>query len=607
MWYKPTMPHRSTRRLIAVLFLGPITVPGQAQTAIAVGDIVIDPPTISSLGFSVPILGGDDNYNATTDVSYRQGGTANWSPALPFMRIRPETIGSEDPPENFGLPRPGEQFAGSILNLLPGTQYDVRIAVMDPDGGSRTQTAIVTTHRVPRSIGAAPRTIGVSTAEQLRSALRDAAAGDVIVLASGTYAGRFDVIGRNGTADNPIVIRGQDKNNSIVDASGNGFGILVDSSNHVHVENLKIIGARGSGNFGLYLNNGAGLTARNLIIESDNGIDAMSGQNRDFYICDNELLGPTVWPDDLAVGTGTSAKGWIGIGIGGQGHTVCHNELAGFGSTLFVQMSGRPEHNISIDIHNNEIQWSADDGIELDGSFRNVRAWGNRVRNVLMGISFQPVWGGPVYAVNNIVYNSAAAPFKLNNDPTGVVLYHNTAFRYEETDILGPYDGYGWPQLGESFSYAANVWIKNNIVIGNGDALFLRQDMLYMDLDYNGYWPDGRFGLQSSGSIDFFDDLSSFRAGTGFEASGVVLSDPVFEAVPSTEASYRSLAPPLDFALHAQSTALDKGVALPTINDGYTGGAPDLGAAERGAARRIYGPRDIDLVAPAAPSGLTVQ
>jgi hypothetical protein len=47
----------------------------------------------------------------------------------------------------------------------------------------------------------------------------------------------------------------------------------------------------------------------------------------------------------------------------------------------------------------------------------------------------------------------------------------------------------------------------------------------------------------------------------------------------------------LDFRLKAGSKAIDAGVALPTINDGFTGKAPDLGALEFGAEPLHYGPR----------------
>ncbi len=47
----------------------------------------------------------------------------------------------------------------------------------------------------------------------------------------------------------------------------------------------------------------------------------------------------------------------------------------------------------------------------------------------------------------------------------------------------------------------------------------------------------------------------------------------------------------LDFSLRPGSPAVDAGVALPTITDGFTGSAPDLGAFELGRPPFHYGPR----------------
>ena len=41
------------------------------------------------------------------------------------------------------------------------------------------------------------------------------------------------------------------------------------------------------------------------------------------------------------------------------------------------------------------------------------------------------------------------------------------------------------------------------------------------------------------------------------------------------------------------SAAVDRGVALPTVTDGFSGRAPDLGALEAGAQPPLYGPRPI--------------
>jgi hypothetical protein len=46
-----------------------------------------------------------------------------------------------------------------------------------------------------------------------------------------------------------------------------------------------------------------------------------------------------------------------------------------------------------------------------------------------------------------------------------------------------------------------------------------------------------------------------------------------------------------DFRLKAGSAAIDKGTVIPTIMDGFTGQAPDLGALEFGRPAPHYGPR----------------
>jgi hypothetical protein len=47
----------------------------------------------------------------------------------------------------------------------------------------------------------------------------------------------------------------------------------------------------------------------------------------------------------------------------------------------------------------------------------------------------------------------------------------------------------------------------------------------------------------------------------------------------------------LDFRLKPTSKAVDAGVALPTVNDDFSGRAPDLGALEVGRPAPHYGPR----------------
>lgn len=47
----------------------------------------------------------------------------------------------------------------------------------------------------------------------------------------------------------------------------------------------------------------------------------------------------------------------------------------------------------------------------------------------------------------------------------------------------------------------------------------------------------------------------------------------------------------LNFCLRLESKAVEAGVSIPTVNENFTGRAPDLGAPEVGQAEPHYGPR----------------
>ncbi len=88
-----------------------------------------------------------------------------------------------------------------------------------------------------------------------------------------------------------------------------------------------------------------------------------------------------------------------------------------------------------------------------------------------------------------------------------------------------------------------------------------------------------------------YKNLASFRKQTGLETSGVVLTQPIFLNPPPDSSDYRLTAPLLDFVLHDQSNAVDRGIRLPNINEGYAGDEPDLGAIEFGTRAPVYGVR----------------
>lgn len=68
----------------------------------------------------------------------------------------------------------------------------------------------------------------------------------------------------------------------------------------------------------------------------------------------------------------------------------------------------------SLDFCGNEVLSAYDNGLELDGSSGNVRALRNRFTNTYATLSFQPIFGGPVYAIHNVIVNVNNEQLKLH-------------------------------------------------------------------------------------------------------------------------------------------------------------------------------------------------
>src|SRR5690349_18439879 len=129
------------RRLSVVLLV--CAAGARAANGIHAGRFVIEPPTLICLGFEWEIT-GDDNRNASVEVSYRRPGAADWKQALPLLRMGGERVFRETEHLDYTVP---DRFAGSILDLDPDTEYEVRLTMKDPDGVSANgvETATVRT------------------------------------------------------------------------------------------------------------------------------------------------------------------------------------------------------------------------------------------------------------------------------------------------------------------------------------------------------------------------------------------------------------------------------------------------------------------------------
>ncbi len=149
----------------------------------------------------------------------------------------------------------------------------------------------------------------------------------------------------------------------------------------------------------------------------------------------------------------------------------------------------------------------------------------------------------------------------------------------------------------------SNVHWRNNLfvgrdVAGRGIMTWANATANY-STDYNGFRPNRaskeQYGWLVPGApLQSFGTLAEFRQATGQEAHGIEVDFDIFENLAPPDPARRHQvyhAMDLNFRLKAGSKAVDAGVVLPTINDGFVGKAPDLGALEAGGKEPHYGPR----------------
>ncbi|HEY5411948.1 MAG TPA: hypothetical protein VIJ94_14595 [Caulobacteraceae bacterium] len=554
-----------------------------------------------------------------------------------------------------------DMFAGSLLNLEPGVAYECRLVLSDPDGvrGEAVKRVVVRTRSVPHAATggrvfnvypygyagpkAEPAFTGLLAAYFMGSDQSDHSnafpprvrPGDTILVHAGVYKdnrfayGGFDpkfggygtpfdgtyYLTESGTPDRPIVIKAAGDGEAVFDGDGNQTLFNLMAANNTWFEGITVRNTNVAFLLGQKDIAGAsGFTlTRSRLIDIGRGVQDDWAGSKDFYIADNVFIGrhdrsrlqswfrPEVWGKFPGYPAPITSE--YAVKVYGQGHVIAYNYVEAWHDGIDVATYGAPSSDpdkipSSIDFYGNDITNVADNCIEADGSAHNVRVFRNRCLNSAQGaLSAQPIFGGPAYFFQNLVYNATTGgPLKFVDTPAGVLVYQNTFFG--ESALFGP---------------AANVHFRNNLMIGDGwaDAVFAPSTSTnYSSSDYNGFrlnagaktsfgWTSPPAGVRADfkGPLEkrTFATLEAFAKATGQDPHSVLVDLDIFvkASLPDRSDPQRLYRPAeLDFRLRPGSAAIDRGVPLPTINDGYTGKAPDLGAYELGALPPHYGPRD---------------
>lgn len=545
-------------------------------------------PTLTCIGVQWDVK-GDSNANATGTLEFRQAGTADWKPAFPLRR----TPFRANPTVKFmgGLAKWGQgmrnyalehyhqnYLAGSVFGLIPGTTYELRLTLSDPDGGGATKTLTVATRAVP-TIPADGRVVEVrGGGDALKQAAEAAQAGDILRVHAGKYNGGI-VISAKGTEQKPVCITAAGDGEVLLhggDAKkGELHGIQVTGS-FVRIQGLSfynfancVRGERSANNLavmGCRMNHFyTGIRAR-----GDNGYYADNSIRESYNALDQEV----------APGMRNEGHG-IEFSTEGQGNVVCYNEisLVADGMRLYTRDS---------DVYGNDVIFNVDDGIELDDSGPNVRVFDNRWSFTgENGLSFQPYIGGPAFVIRNLVIGQKENNLKNRYESEAVVFINNTFVCRD----------------GEPADLPYGSFTRNNLFLtipGQGPRT-VRVDvsperLKRLDMDYDGFGPRGPNGLA----------VKEFAQQTGLEKHGLQLAadDDVLAKVPGPFPQYESKQwsiaeafltekgrPHPDLSLKPGSPAISAGTVIANIAERPDGKAPDLGALQSGQPMPHYGPR----------------
>ena len=517
-------------------------------------------PTFNCIGLYWKPTGG--GAKRTCHVHYRVKGQADWREALDLWF---------DPNYHPGAEEHSLEYRGSIVNLAPDTEYQIRLTIPATET-TRTFTCRTWNEnfRIARTVTVPAEQTGIYTITEGGSE----ADGYVLYAPAEGTKPVWDVDNRadcNVQVDASYVIvrgltlRGAKKN-----------GIVLGDVHDVVIERCDVSG------WGTNTDEGYGVNFQSAIYGYSEKIERIVIQDNDLH---HPRSDANSWRQQRTSGKGKKTY----HPMGPQGITLMktsgrlvvrrnriHSDLQhmfndAMGEYRNFGWSGFP--NRDSDIAENYISHCYDDGPEIEGADMNVRVWGNYITMTYGAIGAASPGLGPlyiwrnVYAVSRKCETTEANSFrghyliKLGTDERKFAL--GKLYAFHNTTLQPLYQADGWSDRGGAQSgmaitsdkkYAENLVTRNNV-------FHLRDDDAQNNVVHDRRKPAGN---------DFDYDLyfGRVRAREGAEAHGIA-AEPVYDRAPDGRLWLRPGTP-----------GHDAGVRIPNFNDDFTGKAPDMGAVE---------------------------
>ncbi|MBI5943031.1 MAG: right-handed parallel beta-helix repeat-containing protein [Chloroflexi bacterium] len=278
----------------------------------------------------------------------------------------------------------------------------------------------------------------------------------------------------------------------------------------------------------------------------------------------NEIYDPPVneWPWSAV--KGTSMEGTAIVVRGHIGAIVRNNDIHNYFNGIYTGSSGALENSalaFDVDIYNNKIHQISDDALEPEGACINHRFRNNTIDRVLVGVSLAPVTQGPVWVLRSTVSNYTARAIKWDRNSDGIALFYHNTFWSDVKDSIAM----------EFISPVSNAVMRNNI-LQSGSYVIYEVKTGSSGHDWNN---DNLYTTRTADANHFkwenilYNSVEKLCAASGLECNG-------YESPPGLTNPIGGI-----FTLIPSSPNLDRGAAIPGINDQFSGAAPDVGAFER--------------------------
>jgi parallel beta-helix repeat protein len=355
-------------------------------------------------------------------------------------------------------------------------------------------------------------------------------------------------------------------------------GFYVDGSSNLRIQNfeMRYYGSDEYGR-GVYLRytSQCEVSGSSLHENTAAGVWIKGGERN--LIENNDIGDSSIinWPWDLTHASTAQNTGVYMTDNNGQGNVIRRNVLHDTYDGMHPCGGLAPDgaFTTETDVYENTIYRHSDDAIESEGYCSNVRIFNNTISDSLMAVAVAPAAPGPTWIVRNTAYNIGNVPsyrdfgqtpsgIKINSDYAPAVgpllVYQNTFLTtVEGVDAL------------VFFNPGYNTWLfsRNNVFAAPHNAL-RKINSIPLVLDFDDLYSSGSSPLVNWYGTNY-PTLASVQSGLGEEMSGIS-ADPAL-ANPGGG----------DFTPTASSPLINRGVAIPGINDATADGQPDIGAVER--------------------------